>query len=144
METVEYLRFAENDPLPEVDSYAPFKAIIVSSTSASREWRDQVGAWLVSGGCMYAMAWGLDGEAWHDAVDSANIGAFKPERVPDHAHVMTTWHSDEPLDEVFWYAQFCAHQEYVEFAATLIIHISTAGARQEMLERFEAARELHG
>ena len=144
METVEYLRITENDVLPGLDFYAPFRAVIVSSTAVSAEWRDQVGAWLVDGGCMYAMAWGLDCESWHDAVDWANIDTFDPQPVPDEALVMTTWHSDEPLDEVFWFAQFCAHNEYAEFAATLIVHISAMNAREAMLQRFEASRHSHG
>lgn len=140
-EIVEYLRIAEGEPLPDVVDFAPFRAVIAAEAPTSEQWRDEVGAWLIRGGCFYVMAWGQACGDWHDAVDWANIMAFDPNPVPDARHVMTTWHEDEPLDEVFWFAQFCASHPFSEFAATLILHVSPVAARDAMLRRFAEARD---
>ena len=68
------------------------------------DWQDEVSRWLVDSGCLYMMAWGPRCSSWDDSVDWANIGSFGDEEIPDAAFVMTTWHDDEPLDEVFWFA----------------------------------------
>ena len=138
----EYFRIVEGEPLPDLAGFAPFRAVIAAEIPVTAQWRDQVGDWLVRQGCLYVMAWGQECGDWHDAVDWANIRAFDPNPVPDAGHVTTTWHDDETLDEVFWFAQFCANDPYAEFAGTVILHVSTVAAREAMLRRFAAARDM--
>lgn len=139
---VAYVRIAEGEPLPCLGVPKPFRTVIVAESSASTEWKDQVADWLVRQGCLYVLCAGQNVLAWHDAVDWANITAFEPNPVPDAAHVMTTWHEGETLDEVFWFAGFGAQHGHVDLLATVIVHVSATDARAELLDRFEAARHL--
>ena len=57
-------------------------------------------------GLAYLCAWGPDCERVHDLFDAAICG-----EVPDPTNqniVMTTWHSDEPLEEALWYFAIAA------------------------------------
>lgn len=50
---------------------------------------------LLQAGCVYFCAWGADCERVHDVFDE---GCFDVEPV-----IMTTWHSNESLDEALWF-----------------------------------------
>jgi hypothetical protein len=62
---------------------------------------------LVERGLVYFCAWGGNCEAVHGAVDRCDI-----ERRPETRHadyiMMTTWHSDESLEEALWFFKVCA------------------------------------
>ncbi len=90
----------------------------------SNDWRNRVSAWLVSAGCLYALAWGHECSIWDDAVDWANIDAvdFKP--TPPERFVMTTWHEDETIEEVFWFARHCAEHPTIPLESNLILDIA--------------------
>lgn len=90
------------------------------------------------------MAWGPDCDSWHFSVDEAQILKFLPGELPEDQHVMTTDHEGETLENVFWYAQFCANFSYleVELNRTLIIHIGTANREHEFLTLYEQSRDL--
>lgn len=90
-------------------------------------------------GCLYFLAWGEDCEEWHDAVDRANINAFENREIPDECFVMTTWHKDEPLEEVFWDLKFCAFHSDVELAQALIVHVSKSYRGEEFIQILNAA-----
>jgi hypothetical protein len=138
MTGVDYVRVAEGEPLPDIARFRPFKAVVVGDAASSAEWRGEAGKWLVESGCLYMMAWGRDAEDWHDAVDWANRRRF-PDETPDDQLVMTTSHDDEPLKEVFWYAQFCASHPEADLEHALIVHVSAESARDDMLALYEAA-----
>ena len=87
------------------------------------------------------MAWGDGCARWHDSVDWASLEEFDFGDIPDERFVMTTWHENEPLDDVFWFAQFAAQHGDVDLESALIIHVSATDARDEMLARFVAARD---
>jgi hypothetical protein len=139
---VEYFRIGEDVPLPDIASYAPFAAVMVVEGPYSTDWQNLVSKWLVESGCRYMMAWGKGCSSWDDSVDWANLEQFSYGDIPDDRFVMTTWHEHESLDEVFWYAGFCAtHPPDVELSNTLVIHVSPAARREEMLARFQAAQD---
>ena len=50
------------------------------------------------------MAWGEDCSMWDDAVDWANLEVHNYTEIPTDKSVMTTWHEDESLADVFWFA----------------------------------------
>jgi hypothetical protein len=136
---VEYCRLEPGQILPAAVGRSPFKAIIVFESDAALEWRNGVSDWLVASGSRYVMAWGADCAEWHDAVDDAQIRKFPDAGVEDDEFVMTTWHEDEPLKEVFWFARTCARHPVAATAFTLILHISMGDKRDEMLDLFAAA-----
>ena len=135
----EYLRLEPNGALPNVSKLTPFKAIVVINGECSPEWQDEVSRWLVESGCLYMMAWGPNCSDWDDTVDHAVRVAYPGPETPDDKFVMTTWHADESLEEVFWFAQFCAQFSYndVELPRALIAHIGQSDRKAEFLELFE-------
>jgi hypothetical protein len=86
------------------------------------------------------MAWGADCSSWDDSVDFANIEQFEYEEIPAQSFVMTTWHEKDSLEEVFWYAGFCADHPNADLKSTLIVHISAQDQRAQMLQRFTIAQ----
>ena len=60
---------------------------------------------LLDSGCRYFLAAGEDSAAWHDAVDLVGAEREAVEEAPTDGwpHVMTTWHEDDPVEEVAWF-----------------------------------------
>jgi hypothetical protein len=120
-----YLQVAPEAELPNLRVVRPFRAVLLLRESVSNDWRNRVSDWLVSEGCLYALAWGLECSAWDDAVDWANIAAFDFKPIPPEQFVMTTWHEDETVEEVFWFAKHCAGHPTVTLESNLILDISS-------------------
>jgi hypothetical protein len=57
---------------------------------------------LVRSGCVYLCTWGPDCERVHDLTDS-ELGALEAGQ-SNATDVMTTWHDQDSLSEVLWYA----------------------------------------
>jgi hypothetical protein len=127
--------------LPDISDLAPFKAVVVLNASYPSDWQDEVSKWLVTSGCLYMMAWGADSTTWDDSVDWAVRETYPGEDTPDDKFVMTTWHDDESLEEVFWYAQFNGNFSYndVELVNALILDISNEDRKGEMISLFGQA-----
>lgn len=117
---------------------------MVLQQPVSHEWRALVSAWLVRSGCLYMLAWGQDCSAWDDSVDWANVEAFEPAEIPDDQFVMTTWHDDQPLAEVFWFAEHCAHHPTVPLNVTLIVHVASEDHQAPLVEAYVRAQALQG
>jgi hypothetical protein len=62
-----------------------------------------LGARLVSHGCVYFCIWGPDCQRAHDIIDES-CTAIEPV-------IMTTWHSDESLNQALWFFAFPATPE---------------------------------
>jgi hypothetical protein len=142
-EPASYFRIAEGEPLPDLAPLAPFRAVVVLEAEYSSDWQNEVSDWLVRSGCLYMMAWGPDCSSWDDSVDWANLADFNYGDILDDRFVMTTWHENEPLEDVFWFAGFCASQGTVEIRSTVIVHVSRQDEGEEMLRRFLAAQERY-
>jgi len=87
-----YFRITEGEPLPELRTHAPFRAVVILETQPSQEWETEATKWLVAEGCLYMMAWGDGCSRWHDSVDWASLEEFDFGEIPDDRFVMTTWH----------------------------------------------------
>lgn len=85
------------------------------------------------------MAWGPHCGTWGDSVDRANIDRFGSRPIPDDEFVMTTWHENEPLSEVFWFAKRAAMHPSVNLVQTVILHISVVSRKDELLSLYDAA-----
>ncbi len=75
------------------------------------------------------MAWGEDCASWDDSVDLANLEGFDFGEIPDDEFVMTTWHENEPLRQVFWFAKEVANHPAVKLDNFLILHIGADDKR---------------
>jgi hypothetical protein len=121
---------------PPALTSGPFCAVIITDVCVSEVWRERTTEWLVQNGCLYAVAWGVDCEEWHDSVDSANLSEFEYGDYPDERFVMTTWHAKDPLSEAFWFAGQCVFHPTVELTETIIVHVSNESREAEMLQIF--------
>ncbi|OYW59401.1 MAG: hypothetical protein B7Z40_21675 [Bosea sp. 12-68-7] len=90
------------------------------------------------------MAWGVNSSRWDDTVDEVTRKLFDPDEIPDAGFVMTTWHTDETLEGVFWYAQFNGAWGFndQELAFTLILDIGSEDRGLELLNLFRQSRDL--
>ena len=136
---MEYLQIVPESKLPDISKLNPFRAVVVIDESVSPEWQKNVSSWLVKSGCLYMMAWGKDCSSWDDSVDLANLEAFDYKDIPEDKFVMTTWHEDEPLKEVFWFSKNNAFHPEVELPNTLLLHIAQKNREQEMLSEYSGA-----
>lgn len=138
---VEYLHL-QPDQTPPPLSGSPFRAVIVAEVDVGDAWRERIAEWVVKGGCLYALAWGIDCEEWHDSIDLANLKAFDFRDIPDEHFIMTTWHPKEPLKETLWFAGQCAHHPDVDLDLTMIIHISAQAREAELRQTFSDSQIL--
>ncbi len=140
-----YARIAPGDPLPDIRPLALFKAVIILDADYSDEWQDEVSNWLVESGCRYMLASGPDCSSWDDSVDYAMI-ARQPDldETPDDEFVMTTWHNNQTLEDVFWQAQFVALLSYddIELNQTVLVDVSRVAREHEMLALWEQSKTL--
>ncbi|HRE90562.1 MAG TPA: hypothetical protein PK095_15630, partial [Myxococcota bacterium] len=91
--------------LPVLEGFSPYKAVVIAETQASEEWKAKVSRWLVDTGCRYMMAWGHDCSTWDDSVDVACLEKHDFGDISEEDFVMTTWHDNESLEEVFLFAK---------------------------------------
>lgn len=117
----------------------PFRAVIVAETEVSAEWMSAVSEWLVMSGCLYAMSQGPQASQWDTAIDLANLKAHDFGDIPEHKFVMTTWHDDDPLEEVFWFCKNNAFHSTVDLSRTLILHIAARPAGATLLQCYDEA-----
>lgn len=119
-----YLQLQPGSELPEITHLKPFKCVVVVEEEVLPDEREAVSKWLVQSGCVFMMAWGKECSLWDDSVDIAKLAQFQYNEIPDESFVLTTWHEDETLKDVFWFAKHVAfHGEY-ENLNTLVLHIS--------------------
>jgi hypothetical protein len=136
---LKYYLLSNSENLPILTDLSPFKAVVVVDVIVATSRKKIISEWLVSSGCLYMMAWGLECSSWDDSVDMANIVAFEYGEIPDGSFVMTTWHESEPLEEVFWFAKNCAVHPTADLENTLIIHLSEVSKEEQFLEAFKNA-----
>jgi hypothetical protein len=85
------------------------------------------------------MAWGKECSSWDTAVDIANIEEFSSSDIPEDRFVMTTWHNEEPLEEVFWFCKNCADHPTTSLPDVIILHISSEPDKETFLKAYNAA-----
>lgn len=79
---------------------AAFAALLlVVDPMVSSEEQTTLAEQLVAQACRYAVCAGFDCASWDDAIDWVSVMNEVDEK-PGHGFVMTTWHEDQPLQEV--------------------------------------------
>lgn len=136
---VKYLHLAPDDPLPEVPNPLPSRVVVIVEAEGSAQWQAATSDWLVASGCLYMMAWGLGCSSWDDSVDWALLGAFRFEDIPPERFVMTSWHENETLDDVFFFCKQCALHDSVNLAQTVLLHIAKQPAEQRIMDVYAQA-----
>ena len=132
-----YLCISNNSRLPNGLSFNRYRCIVIIEQDVAPEWRELVSHWLVKSGCVYMMAWGYECEAWDDSVDEAILIAFDYGEIPEDKFVMTTWHEDETLEDVFFFAKNAAFAR-PETSNFLLLHISEQSKEVEFKKLWNA------
>src|SRR5215213_4311350 len=115
-----YVRVAPEGDMPDVAA-SPARVVVIAESAVSPFWQARVSTWLARSGCLYMMAWGENCSSWDDSVDVANLEEFNFGEIPDDRFIMTTWHTDEPLREVFWFSKHNATHPTVEIDRTVLL-----------------------
>lgn len=121
---MKYVHLTSTSVLPDICSWRPFRAVVVVGDVIGLDRQSKISKWLVESGCLYMMAWGRGCGSWDTSVDIANLEEFQYAEIPDHRIVMTTWHAEETLAEVFWFCKNCAFHPTVEISNDMILHLS--------------------
>jgi hypothetical protein len=125
--------------LPRLPCASPFRAVVLVREAVSNEWRKRVSDWLVTSGCLYMLAWGVDCSIWDDAVDWASLNEFDFGDIPPERFVMTTWHDDESIEEVFAFARSWATHPTVAVDANVILDISFESRESQTISAWSDA-----
>jgi len=138
-DTPKYVHLAPGTTPPSLDGIKPFRAVVIIDAPVTQEWQSLVSDWLVHSGCLYMMAWGRDCSSWDDSVDLANLQNFDYGEIPDDDFVMTTWHSDEPLSETFWFSKNTAFHPTIELEQSVLVHIAKTASADQLLQAYDEA-----
>ena len=135
---IQYLQLKPDSKLPNISEFKPFRTILIIEDFVAEEWQLKVSNLLVASGCLYMMAWGKNCSSWDDSVDLANLKEFSYEEIPDDKLVMTTWHENESLRDVYFFSKYNATHSIVEIYNTLLVHISRYNKEKEFLIDYES------
>ncbi len=136
---LEYLRITSSESLANLNHLKPFKAVVIIETPLSGNQQEKVSKWLAKSGCLYMMAWGYECSSWDTSVDIANHEEFDNSEIPDDSFIMTTWHENEPMKEVFFYSKHAAFHPTVELENVLILHIGETDKEEQFREQYLAS-----
>lgn len=134
-----YLHRKPEAALPELPPPQPSRVVLISEASTPQAYKEAVAKELVRSGCLYLMAWGQECEAWHDAVDMANIEQFDFKEIPEESFIMTTWHEEEPLSEALWFCKNNALHASTKLNRTVLLHLSVESEEGRILELYRVA-----
>ena len=128
--TMDYVQLTALSNLPDLSALRPFKTVVLVEDVVTSDRQAAICRWLVETGCRYIMAWGGECGSWDDSVDLANREKFNFEDIPDEGVVITTWHEDESLKEVFWFAKHTAIHPCFPLDNTVLLHLASFGREQ--------------
>ncbi|HVK55296.1 MAG TPA: hypothetical protein VM532_09745 [Burkholderiales bacterium] len=72
-------------------------------------------------------------------MDFANLNQFDYGEIPEDKFVMTTWRTNESLEEVFWFAKNNAFHPTVDLKRTVLLHISATNRENELMKAYANA-----
>lgn len=81
----------------------PYVCLVYSTQDdVTSDEMEKISDWIISSGCRYAVCAGVDCSQWHDAIDWAYIASDPNYSPPESQFIMTSWHTDETLEEIVW------------------------------------------
>jgi hypothetical protein len=128
---IRYLHLTPDSDFPALEGLLQFKAVLVVEAEVAEMTMWEISRALVASGCLYALAWGDQCEAWREAIEDASLEASDYDDVAEERQVITTAHEDEEMSEVFWFARHRAVHP-AELRETLILHIADTPRRDEI------------
>ena len=111
----------------------PYVCLVYSAQKdISKEDMERISDWLVSTGCRYAVCAGEKCSEWHDAVDSAYISSDPNYSPPESRFIMTSWHTNETLEEIIWFWLMCTDYDDNMFENYLLLVV---GEQEGLVEK---------
>ena len=121
--------------------------LVITSPLVSVRQRDRITSDIVRSRCQYALTFGHDCEVWHDVIDEACVG----DGAGEERFLMTTWHDDEPIEDVIdflWWNTSYEEFESERLAVVIIgVNRELETAIQDRLachQKQEAEQAVHG
>jgi hypothetical protein len=132
-----YIHLPPGSPFPEL-SCLRSRVVVVVDAEVSPEWQMLASKWIIDIGCLYMMAWGIDCSSWDDSVDYAHLEQYEYdyEQIPEDDFVLTTWHDNLPLAEVFGYAKAGLEHPHFELNRTIILDITKDNRSTQIIQEF--------
>jgi hypothetical protein len=118
---------------------APFVVLLmVEDRTITPDEQMEISRHLLEQGCRWAMAFGHDASSWDDSIDYAHICRYPDCRPPEDAHVMTTWHDSDTLDEIAQFFVFLTVFDSFKPVNFLLLCIGEESGRyRDLLEEVE-------
>ena len=86
--------------------------LVIADPAITDDDRNALSKEIVRQGCRYAVCTGDQCSKWHDSIDLAYLATSPDFSPPDDRFVMTTWHEDEPLEDVIFFFRNCTAFDY--------------------------------
>lgn len=137
--TVHYLHLLPGGQLPLVSNFLPSRVVVIAEVDVAPAWRALASSWLVRSGCLCMPAWGERCDLWDDVVDWTLLEEFEFGDIPEDRFVMTSWHENQTLDEVFAYCKQLVLFDSVPLAQTVLLHIARQPAEQRIMDAYAQA-----
>jgi hypothetical protein len=96
-----------------------------------------VGA-LIDSGCRYLVCGGVDCEQWHDDTDVA-FASLEASSDADVPFVMTTWHYNESVEDVVFFATYCTSFDDYDFKCLLVLVVGKESERADFAAQISQA-----
>jgi hypothetical protein len=141
---VDYLLLTTSTELPDISALHPFKAVVIVEDTVTPDRQAEISQWLVDEGCLYMMAWGEACRSWEESVDLANLETFDFGEIPDDRLIVTTWHADESLKDVFWFAKHTAMHPCFPLNKTVLLHLAPMAPMASKAREKELTDEFAG
>jgi hypothetical protein len=120
---------------------APFAALIyIDDDHISDGEQNNLSDQIVASGCRYAVCAGHNSSSWDDSIDMADIKRNNGEVIDDNL-VMTTWHENEPLEDIVFH--FLKNTSFGNFVADRLL-VLVVGNNESVLDniRNEIKKQL--
>ena len=106
--------------------------LVVADPAITDDDREAICKEIIRLGCRYAVCTGDECSRWHDFIDMAYVESDPEFSPPEERFVMTTWHEDEPLEDVVEFFRVCTTSGYFMPQHYLV---SLIGDETEMTEK---------
>lgn len=136
---MEYFQLTENNNLPAIRQFAPFKVVLAIEDTVSPGRQHEVSNWLVEMGGKYVMICGADCQSWQESIRQANLDRMNLDEMNPEEFVMITNHHQDNLRNVFWHAKKQAFHTHVKFENILTVHIGNQHRSVDYLAIFRKA-----
>ena len=102
--------------------------LLVADESITQEEQVALSSEFVRQGCRYAVCAGHSCSSWDDSIDCAFLETDPQYSPPDDKFVMTSWHEDEPIDDIANFLVMCT--SFDDYEATAFVVICLGGDAQ--------------